>query len=187
VTVAYGTSTDGGSADLVVDGNVVRTISFAGSTKKPAFGSTVTIGDLAEGTHELKVVLRSGGGYIDGFTVAACQSPAANAAASTTSSSTTTSRAELAALTGVLVKTVEVGSGTETLSVIVTSSSSPVTVNILNPLGTVVASGQALLAGSLLSGIDASSPAAGLYSVQVVNSSGSRQTVEVSIARTIRR
>jgi subtilisin family serine protease len=187
VTIAYGTSTDGGSADVVVDGNVVRTISFAGSTKKPAFGSTVTIGDLTEGTHELKVVLRSGGGYIDGYTVAACQSPAANASASTTSSSTTTSRAELAALTGVLVKTVEVGAGTETLSVIVTSSSSPVTVNILNPLGTIVASGQALLAGSLLSGIDASSPAAGLYSVQVVNSSSSRQTVEVSIARTTRR
>jgi subtilisin family serine protease len=186
VTVQYGTSSDGGTVEVFIDGAPAGTISHAGSTKKVQFGSSVTFGSLAEGSHELTLVLRSGGAYLDGFVVASCQTAAADASAPQSRSETTVSAGQAGALSGVLLRTVQVGSTDESLSVLVESASAPVTVNVVNPFGTVAATGRALPGSLTLSGIDAYALQPGTYTVQVLNTSTSAQPVTISVARTVR-
>ena len=186
ITYFYGTSSDGGTVDVLIDGAPAGTVSHAGSTKKVQFGSSVTFGNLTEGTHELTLVLRSGGAYIDGFVVASCRAAAADANAPQSRSETTVSSGQAGALNGVLLRSVTVGSSDQSLSVLVESGSAPVTVNVLDPFGSIVATGQALLGSTTLSGVDASALQPGTYSVQVINTSVTAQPVTVSIARTVR-
>lgn len=186
ITYSYGTSSDGGVVDVLIDGAPAGSVSHAGNSKKVQFGQSVTFANLSEGTHELTLVLRSGGAYIDGFVVASCQSAAADATAPQSRSETTVSTGQIGALNGVLLRTVTVGSSDQSLSVIVESGSSPVQVNVLNPFGSLVASGQALLGTGTLSGVDAAGLQPGTYTVQVVNTSLTAQPVTVSVARTVR-
>jgi len=186
VTYQYGTSADGGAVDVFIDGAPAGTVSHAGSTKKVQFGSSVTFGNLSEGTHELTLVLRSGGAYIDGFVVASCVGASADATAPQTRSETTVNTGQAGALSGVLLSTVKIGSNDQSLSVLVESGSAPVTVNVVNPFGTIVAAGQALPGSLTLSGVDAYSLQPGTYTVQVINASATSQPVTVSTAKTVR-
>lgn len=186
ITYHYGTSTDGGNVDVLIDGAPAGTVSHAGSSKKVQFGKSATFGSLSEGTHELTLILRSGGAYIDGFTIAACQSAAADASAPQSRSQTTVSSGQVGALSGVLLRTVNVGANDQSLSVLVESASAPVKVAVLNPLGTLVASGQALAGSLTLAGVDAQALQPGTYTVQVLNTGLTAQPVTVSIARTVR-
>lgn len=183
ITYQYASAKQGGSADVYIDGALAQTVSFAGSTSKPEFGSSVTFSDLAEGTHELKIVLRSGAGYVDGFVISSCTSAAADADAPTSRSVSSVTTGTLGLLDGVLLRTIEVGANDQALSVIVSGASKSLTVNVLDPAGAILGSGGALLSGSTLSGVDTAVSGPGLYTVQVINTSTSTQSVEVSIAR----
>jgi hypothetical protein len=73
------------------------------------------------------------------------------------------------------------------VSVVVEGTPLPITVNLLGPAGNIVASGQALINGLSLSGLDAVVNTAGTYKVQFVNNLAPGKKVEISIARTVRR
>jgi len=78
-----------------------------------------------------------------------------------------------------------VGSLDRDVSVVVAGSTAPVTVNLLDPSGNLIATGEALIAGLTVSGLDKPVSAPGIYKVQVVNVPGAFSTIEISIARTV--
>lgn len=181
ITYVYGTSTKGGSADVYLDGALVRTVSYAGSTKEPVFGDSITFSDLASGTHEIRIVHNTGAAYIDGFLIAGSAKADAVEARSTTASSST-----LVSGSALIARTVTVTSADEHLSVVVDGGEQPLSVTVLSAAGLPVASGRSLIEGTTMTGVDASLPA-GTYTIQAIGSSTmAPSNVEVSIARTVR-
>lgn len=71
ITYAYGTSSSGGSATLLVDGVPRQTVSYAGpgTNGKPQLGASVTISGLAPGAHTLEIRPIAGTAFVDGFLV----------------------------------------------------------------------------------------------------------------------
>jgi M6 family metalloprotease-like protein len=69
LTLGYGTARRGGKATVVVDGESVGTVSFKGDTKAPRFRTSRTWGRLGTGRHTVRLVMRSGAGYVDHFIV----------------------------------------------------------------------------------------------------------------------
>lgn len=186
VTLFYGTSEAGGTAEVFLDGAAVGTVSFAGdgSRRSPSFGASVTWDGLGAGSHELVVEHRSGVSYVDGFRVVSGTGRGADAAAVESRSETDASVGELVG--GMLVRTVRVGSHDESVSVVVDGAERPLSVELLDPLGLPVATGGALLPGLSVSGLDAPVAAAGDYTLRVVDPLGAAASVEVSVARTVR-
>jgi hypothetical protein len=189
VTYIYATSTGGGTADVSIDGQLVQTVSFAGTTSEPAFGASATFDGLGEGTHEIVVAHRSGIAYLDAFEIDPASRPAAaDASAALTGSVTTTSTALLSGLPGGLTSTTVVAdAATAEISVVVEGGSQPLLVKLLGPSGSLLASGGALVGGLTLSGADGVAAVPGVYVVQVVDTLGGSQDVEISIAKTVRR
>lgn len=181
ITYFYGTSTSGGSADVYLDGVLQTTVSYLGTSKDPVFGESITFGDLAAGTHELRIVHQSGAAYIDGFQIVGDPSEEAVEARSTTSSSSTDISGA-----SVIVRTVDVSEADESLSVVVEGAAEPLSVTVLSAAGVAVATGGVLLDGTTITGLDVTLPA-GTYTVQAVGSlSLAPSTVDVSVARTVR-
>lgn len=186
VTYSYATSVAGGEAEVFLDGASAGTVSFAGTAhrRSPEFGHSATFGGLGEGTHELVIEHRGGVSYVDGFRVVSCPGGGGDASAVTTRSETTASREDLVA--GTLVRTLEVGPEAESISVVVDGSDRPLAVSLLDAAGTLVASGEALLDGLTVSGVDAPANGSGSYSLQVTDALGGSASVELSVAVTVR-
>jgi subtilisin family serine protease len=183
ITYLYAISDKGGTADVYIDERLVDSVSFNGPWKKPAFGSSRTYADLGEGTHELRVVARNGIVYVDGFEIGSCEMVATDASAVEMRDSTELSTATLG-LTA-LTRTLNVATGDRAVTVTVDGSSVAPTVTLLDPAGTVLAVGDALLDGATISGIETSVSTAGTYTVRIVGASLSAETVEIAVARTI--
>lgn len=182
ITYFFGTSQRGGTADVYLDGALAQSVSFHGSTKHPAFGSSVTFSGLSDSTHELRILHRSGESYVDGFRIVA---GGGDAEAVDTRSQTSTSDHSITGST-ILLQTVDVRPGDELISVVVDGAAQPLTVNMLNALGSIVATGSSLLEGSTTTGLDATL-AAGTYTLQVVGSPTLEPSeVTVIVARTVR-
>ncbi len=187
ITYFYATSSAGGTADVLIDGQLAQTISYAGATAEPAFGASTKFDGLGEGSHEIVVRHRSGIAYLDGFEIApaSVQGQADSAAPQFRSVTEVTSRS-LGALPGALATaTVLADSATREISVVVEGSARPLLVQLLAPTGAVVASGRELIGGSTISGLDAAADVPGLYTVEVVNELGGAGQIEISIARTV--
>ncbi len=183
VTFNYATSNKGGTADVYIDGTLRESVSMLGTTPKPVFGHSRTYSNLGPGFHEIRIVHHSGITYVDGFGLD-CDTGEADASAVEYRSETTTSQGDLA-LGPVLVRTVTVGSNDRLVSVLV-EGSAPLTVKLLNPLGQVVASGQALLGGFPDSGLDADVSVPGVYTVQILRPTGvTSGKVDIAIAKTV--
>jgi hypothetical protein len=160
----------------------VQTVSFAGTTKQPEFGRSVTYSGLASGTHELRILHRSGESYIDGFQIVDGEG---DPNAANPRSQTSTSYNSITGST-ILLQTVEVKPGDELVSVIVEDAAEPLTVTMLDALGTIAATGSALLDGTTMTGFDAAL-AAGTYTLQVVGSlTLEPSNVTITVARTVR-
>jgi hypothetical protein len=129
--------------------------------------------------------VRTGAVYVDGFGFACQQQAAADPSAAQFGSETSTSTAS-ASEGPVIERTVNVNDQDVEVSVVVEGSLVPLTVRLIDPLGNLVASGQALINGLSASGLDAAVSKAGIYKVQVVNVAGAFQTIEISTARTVR-
>ncbi|MGH2655515.1 MAG: sialidase family protein [Actinomycetota bacterium] len=188
ITYFFARSQQGGTADVFLDGEFATTLDYSGPApgNAPEFGHSVTFDGLDEGSHEILIAHRSGAVYVDGFAIVSGDGGGADPSAALTRSITTTSTGELSGLgTTVLVETIEVGPDDEWLSVVVEGADQPVTVNLLDAVGTPVAVGDLLLAGGSAVGLDVAHPPAGTYTVQVLDTSGAPATVEISIARTI--
>jgi hypothetical protein len=183
ITYLYGVSAAGGTADVLIDGVVRDTISYQGAGGY-SFGRAVTYGQLAAGRHELKIVHRSGKVLVDGFRINCDGAGGADASAPQFHSRTETFTA--AASDGpVIVRPVQVGPQGVDLSVIVEGLAAPLTVQLLGPLGNLVAQGGALIPGLSLSGLDAA-VAPGTYQVQFANTMVAGQSVRISVAHTER-
>jgi hypothetical protein len=189
ITYFYATSSAGGTADVSIDGAPAGTVSFAGPTADPAFGAAATFDGLGEGTHEIVVAHRSGIATLDAFEIAPARGTAdADESAPLSSSVTELHARTLSGLPGALATAaVTAGGGTEEISVVVSGGGSPLSVRLLDPLGGLLASGGALLGGSALSGLDARPAIPGVYTIQVIDTSGGAGAVEISVARTERR
>ena len=183
VTFSYATSNKGGTADVYIDGVLRESLSMQGTTSKPQFGHSRTYSNLGAGSHEIRVVHQSGTTYVDGFSLD-CDTGEADASAVEYRSETTTSQGDLA-LGPVLVRTVTVGSNDRLVTVVV-EGNDPMTVNLLDPLGQVVATGQALLGGFPVSGLDADVSVPGVYTVQILRPTGvTSGKVDIAIAKTV--
>lgn len=177
VTYGFARSSAGGTADVYIDGMLRDTISYASADASPTFGHSVRYSGLGQGTHELRIVHRTGAVYVDELRVCGT----ADAGASTSHSETATSTAGIAD-GPVVSRSVAIGPGDEEVGVVVEGSSAPLTVRLLDGAGNLIASGGALLSGFSASGIDAA-PAAGTYTVEVLNPA--LQTLRISITRTV--
>ena len=182
VTYSFARSSAGGTADVFIDGAFKGTVSFFSASTAPTFGHTVSYSGLGAGSHELLIRPRSGATYVDGFEF--CSGGGADASAVQHRSVTQTSTGTLGLAP--LTRTVQVGPNDEEVSVVVEGLAAPLTVQLLDPLGSVIASGGALLPGFTASGLDQAVTAPGTYTVQVINTLGLTSNVTVSIARTVR-
>ncbi|HEV2852265.1 MAG TPA: hypothetical protein VHC97_05615 [Thermoanaerobaculia bacterium] len=182
ITYFFARSNAGGTADVFIDGVLKGTVSYFSASVTPTFGHSVAYSGLGAGSHELRIEPRSGAVYVDGFEL--CTGGGANASAVQYRSVTQTSTGTLS-LTP-LTRTVQMGPNDEEISVVVEGMAGPVTVQLLNSLGSVIASGGALLPGFTASGLDKTVPAPGTYTVKVLNTLGLTSNVTVSIARTVR-
>lgn len=189
ITYFYATSSNGGTADVLIDGTLVQTVSYAGSTQTPTFGASVKFDGLGDGEHELLIKYKTGVAYIDGFEIdPGSQQASADASAPLTTSVTQTTSAVLSGLPGGLTTaTVLADTMTEEISVVVEGSVKPLSVKILNPAGALAGSGDALIQGTTFSGLDAAPSIAGLYTVQAIDTLGGSGAIRISIARTVKK
>jgi hypothetical protein len=187
ITYFYVMSNIGGTGDIYIDGAFRETLSYGmnqSGPENPMFGHSRTYAGLGGGTHEFKVEHRTGAVYVDGFGFECEEESTADASAAAFGSVTSVSNAS--ASEGPLIeRTVQIGASDVEVSVVVEGSSVPLTVRLLDPLGNLVATGEALINGLTVSGLDAAVSTTGTYKVQVVNVPGAFSTVEISIARTV--
>ena len=69
VVIGYAKARRGGSANVVVDGERVGTVSFDGRAQKPRFGFSKAVTGLGGGTHTVRLVIHKGAGYVDDFVI----------------------------------------------------------------------------------------------------------------------
>lgn len=187
LTYHYATSSAGGSADVFLDGAPAGTVSFAGATSEPAFGASTTFDHLGEGSHELRIVYRSGIASLDKLVIQpASRSASSDASAVTLRSVTDATDALLGGLSGATATTAILADpATRELSVEVAGSDHPLDVQVLDPEGALVARGGALLDGATISGTDLVPLVGGLYTVRVSDPAGGASAVRISVARTV--
>jgi hypothetical protein len=187
ITYRFVGSSRGGVVDVLLDGVLIDTVDLGHGGPGPeslTFGLARTYAGLTAGSHELTVEHRSGVSSVDGFEVCG---PAPLADASGVAFRSITSVDTIAASEGLLLeRTVHVESAGEEVSIVLEGALVPLTVRLLGPAGVVLAEGEALLDGLAVSGLDASVGGAGEYTVQVVNAPFAIDTVELSVARTVR-
>lgn len=186
ITYFFARSNAGGTADVFIDGALKGTVSYFSASLAPTFGHSAAYSGLGAGSHELLVRPRSGATYVDGFEF--CSGGGANASAVQYRSVTETSTGTLGGTLGQapLTRTVQVGPNDDEVSVVVDGMAGPLTVQLLDPLGSVIASGGALLPGFTASGLDKAVTAPGTYSIKVINTLGLTGDVTISVARTVR-
>jgi hypothetical protein len=182
ITYFFARSNAGGTADVFIDGALKGTVSYFSASLAPTFGHSIAYSGLGAGSHELLIRPRSGTTYVDGFEF--CSGGGADASAVQHRSVTQTSTGTLGLAP--LTRTVQVGPNDEEVSVVVEGMAGPLTVQLLDPLGGLIASGGALLPGFTASGLDKAVTAPGTYTVKVINTLGLTGNVMVSIARTVR-
>jgi hypothetical protein len=180
VTYLYATAGAGGAADIYIDDSFVETLSYAGQGGV-AFGAERTYSGLGGGSHELRIVHRSKAVYVDGFRFS-CEGSGADAAAPAYGSSTETSTAS-ASEGPVVTRSFTVDPADLEVSLVVEGLPQVARVEIVNSLGITVASGEALIPGLTLSGVDAGL-APGSYTVRLPNVLLPGQQAEISLART---
>ena len=189
VTYRYVKSNRGGTADVFIDGALRETVVYGpnqNGPENPTFGHQRVYSGLGAGEHELRIVARSGSVYVDGFDFN-CAEPAAGADASAAEFGSETQVSSASSAEGpVIQRPVTVGAGDTEVSVVVEGSLVPVTVRLLGPTGSLLATGGSLLGGAT-SGLDSPVSAPGTYKVQIVNTPGAFSAIEISVARTVRR
>ena len=184
ITYLYAVSSAGGAADLYLDGALADTVSYAGQGAI-AFGHALTWSGLGAGSHELAIVHRSGAVYVDGFRFDCASGAGADPGAPAFRSETTTETAS-AGEGPMIVRSFEVAPGTVELSVVVEGSALPVTVELLDTLGNLLASGGQLLPGLALSGLDTPVELSGTYTVRFANTLAPGKAATISVAATVR-
>ncbi|HEY3176922.1 MAG TPA: M36 family metallopeptidase [Candidatus Polarisedimenticolia bacterium] len=188
VTYFYVKSDKGGTADIYLDGALRESLSYLDTSAGSGghtFGHSRTYTGLGAGQHELRIEHRSGAVYVDGFGFACEGTDGADATAPAFNSATETDMAS-SAEGPVIVRTVEIGPDDVAISVVVEGSLVPLTVNLIDPSGNLIATGQALISGLTASGLDSGVTSWGVYQIQVLNPGNAFTRLEMSTARQVR-
>lgn len=187
VTYFYVKSNTGGSANIFIDGVLRETLSYGSSQsgpENPTFGHSRTYSNLGAGTHQLVIEHLSGAGYVDGFSFGCEAGAGADASAAAYHSQT-----EVSQTSGnqglVWQRKITLGGSDRELSVVVEGTALPVTVQLLDPKGLLLASGGALIQGLSASGLDQKISNTGNYTVRIPNVPAGSQVISISIARTV--
>ena len=183
ITYHYAKSDKGGTADVFIDGVLKATVSYAGTNKQPQFGHASTFADLGAGSHELRIVYKTGTAFIDGFTITSSSGSSASADASAPqySSRTSTTGASPGSL---LTQSLSLGASDVEVSVLVEGSSEPVSVRIVDALGNTIANGGALLPNDTASGVDAAISGAGVYRLEIGSSAAAPEALTIRVTTT---
>jgi hypothetical protein len=160
----------------------MTTLSYAGSGNV-SFGRSLTFANLGPGGHTFEVRHVSGTIFVDGFKFNCASGGGADRSAPTVANQQS-DRTATSADGAVIRVPVEVKPGDLGVSVLVEGLPSAVTVQLLGPLGQLVASGGARVPGLSASGLDTATPlAAGNYTVTFPNTLLPGQTAAVSVVR----
>jgi hypothetical protein len=166
VTYSYATSTKGGSADLYLDGNKARSVSYKGSSGSehaPAFGASVTVPLSGSGTHTLALKNASGPVFVDQV----CVTDGSSTAQPTSAPGETTSSSQTVSPSSKSGTQLFVPLNAKSISVLAESSTSvPFAVTVLDPLGGVL---QTVKSSNGIASLTVPVSALGLYDVQVVD------------------
>jgi hypothetical protein len=133
----------------------------SGSLHDPVFGVQIRFGDLSAGTHTFELRNVSGVAYVDRF----CVERAYPTGMPQTGPGETTSVLQAIAPLGVLLQSVDVLAGAQSISA-VASGSGLLRLVLLDPAGSVLATADSVGGVAVL---EASVSATGLYQVQVLN------------------
>lgn len=177
ITVYYGKSARGGLARVVIDGVEAGAIDHAlqgSGSDNPVFGYSVTFGNLGDGGHEIRVEHTEGASYLDGFEIRFGGDGGGPVPAA--SSYTQEYWQETFPLGGMPHPVAGVplmaGEGDTALSILVEGPDHPVSVQLFDPLGIVIAQADALLPGDSDSGLDAVLGLPGEYTAIVADPLG---------------
>ncbi|HZI18104.1 MAG TPA: hypothetical protein VEY09_05855 [Pyrinomonadaceae bacterium] len=166
ITLHYGTSQRGNSAEVILDGvskGVVNFRGLTGGTRTPVFGPSASFDGLSRGQHTLELRAINGTVYVDGFTLKS----ATSSARPSSGPGQTTSGGGTAAAGGSLLSTVNVPEGAQAISVSVgTSLDVPVQVVLLDPNGLALATANG---SNGVAVINRTVTQAGAYQLKVVN------------------
>ncbi len=187
VTYFYVKSNIGGTADILIDGQLRETLSYGPGgqgQENPTFGHSRTYAGLGGGSHELRIQHRSGAVYVDGFDFPCAAGEGADpsaAAAHSVTQTTTASSSE----GPVITRQIAVDALTQHVSVVVEGSLVPLTVSLLDPAGLLLASSGALIPGLTVSGVDVAVGQPGTYTIRIPNPLGAFTQIGISTARTV--
>jgi len=183
LTYYYGTSTRGGTADIVLDGES-RSVTYRGSPgglKDPVFGSKVEFANLASGSHTLLINNMSDAVYVDGFCL---ESSSSNSQPTSGPGATTSSNSNLSAGQE-LLSSLPIGTGATAISVVAASSNNlPIKVALIGPAGTVL---QVVNSTNGVAVINAPVSQSGTYLVKTINLSLGPVQVWTVATPTVRR
>jgi subtilisin family serine protease len=197
ITYFYGTSDNGGSADVFINGELAATVSYRGSAHRnaPDFTESITFDELGNGEHEIRIVHRSGAVYVDGFRIVSNGSgdqADANEQAVQSRSITEIALIEApAGLFGLLATvaetTLELAASDRGISIEIEDAASDLAVLLIDPFGDVVGSAVRLLDGSDASMfvLDAPVNQAGSYVLRLSSVSGLTGSYQASVAREV--
>jgi len=180
----FARSKQGGTADVYLDGVLRETLSYASAASTPSFGHAVTYSGLGAGTHELRIVHRSGAVYVDAFRLNCVQGGAS--AEAVRSRSVTQASTASAGEGPIFRRTVNVGADDLEVSVVVEGSPIALGVKLLDPAGGLLATGSSLIAGLTATGLDVPVTQPGIYTIEIVNALPPLGKAKISIARTVR-
>jgi len=164
VVYHFAKSTRGGTADVYVDGVFRSQIAFNGSTgslNNPVFGFDARFGGLPAGSHTFELRNVKGAAYVDRL----CLESAASTGTPTTGPQSTTSATSAIGTLSSMVQSLNVPSGTQSISV-VASGEGLLRVVLIDPAGLTLATADAINGVAVL---DTTVSRTGQYQVKVLN------------------
>jgi hypothetical protein len=183
LTYYYGSSTKGGTADVVLDG-VTKSVNYQGSSgglKDPVFGSKLEFANLGAGSHTLIIKNMNDGVYLDGFCLESSSSnsqPASGPGATTSSSNSLRAGQEL-------LSSLPVGAGATALSVVAAANTNvPLKLALISPSGAVL---QIVDSSNGVAVLNAPIAKTGTYTLKTINLSLGPVQVWTVATPTVRR
>lgn len=166
LTYFYATSPKGGSAEVFIDGVSRGTVNYSGtqgSTFAPQYGSSVSFGGLAAGTHSFELRNMSGVVYVDRF----CGEDTTLSGQAATALAPTSDGTQAPPGGTAAASSISVPANASAVSIVAESSAGlPVNVVLVDPAGNVLATADG---SSGLAVIDQPVTQSGTYLVKVVN------------------
>lgn len=181
----YAVSGAGGQADVHIDGQYISTVDYSGPAGL-AFGKSVSF-DVDEAVHEFLLIHRGGAAFVDGFeVVSGLPEGGADASAATAHTETMASQHMLGGpIHPAVAFPIDLNSGVREVAIEVENGDGPALVQLLSPLGEVVAEGSEFVSGLGVSGVEEAPAGPGVYQAVITDLSGPAQPVSVYVTKNV--